>query len=369
MADVALTGQGAVAIGWAVSLFEGARYIDNAAFWTTPPTSLPSPVPPPAVATIAGRWETLPPMTTARIYPVAAVGKDGRIYVFGGKTRPGGTGTPIQTDSVEVFDPRTNAWSSRTPIPGPGRIRAAAVTAADGRIFLFHGTSSLVLVYDPARDVWTTGSRIPTGTRVYGAAAGPGRLLSVVAVKTVTPTRSSLWLYALDPATGRWLSRGATSAVPIASGADGLLYGVTGFRAWTINPTTGQARPGSATPELAAFMSAAAGPGGLIWGVGVEYLHPSGVRRAEWSAAVLEAYDPVTDSWLVAPPPAVLRWWHAVVGTGDRLYVIGGSTGTYTNTVEVFVVDSLASTTPASLPDTAVAAGYTDTSPASAGAR
>ncbi|HLE79108.1 MAG TPA: hypothetical protein VI687_01830 [Candidatus Limnocylindrales bacterium] len=88
MRDVALTGQGAVAIGWAVALFEGAPYVDNAAFWTTPPVALPSPVPPPAVATIAGHWETLPSMSTARIYPVVAVGQDGRLYVFGGGRGP-----------------------------------------------------------------------------------------------------------------------------------------------------------------------------------------------------------------------------------------------------------------------------------------
>jgi len=334
MRDVALTGQGAVAIGWAVALFEGAPYVDNAAFWVTPPVALPAPVPPATVATIAGHWETLPSMSTARIYPVVAVGKDGRIYVFGGKTRPAGTGMPIQTSSVEIFDPATNAWSSGTPIPGPGRVRSVAVTAADGRIFLFHRTSRLVLVYDPARSAWTTGPSVPSGTYVYGAVAGPGPLVSVVTAKG-----SSLWLYSLDPVTGRWRSRGATSGVPIALGADGLLYGATGSRAWAIDPATGQTSPRNATPEFADFVSVAAGPGGLIWAVGAAYLHPSGVRWAEWSRPVVEAYDPATDSWLLAPRPAVLRWWHAVAGSGDRLYVIGGSTGTYTAAVEVFVAD------------------------------
>jgi hypothetical protein len=340
MRDIALTGQGAVAIGWAVSMFEGAPYVDNASFWITPSVALPVAVPPPAVQTIAGHWETLPSMSTARIYPVASVGKDGRIYVFGGKTRPAGTSTPTQTNSVEIFDPATNAWSLGTPIPGPGRIRAVAVTAADGRIFLFHRTSRLVLVYDPARSAWTTGPSIPSGTHVYGAVAGPGRLLSVVTEKAVTPARSSLWLHSLDPVAARWRSRGATSGVPVVSGADGLLYGATGSRAWAIDPATGETSPRSATPEFADFVSAAAGAGDLIWAVGVAYLHPSGVRSAEWSRPVVEAYNPATDSWLVAPRPAVLRWWHAVAGSGDRLYVIGGSTGTYTTAVEVFVAES-----------------------------
>ena len=339
MRDVALTGQGAVAIGWAASVFEGTPYTDNASFWITPSVALPAAVPPRAVQSIAGHWETLPSMSTARIYPAVAVGKDGRIYIFGGKTRPAGTSTTIQASSVEIFDPVTDTWSSGTPIPGPGRIRLAAVTAADGRIFLFHSSSRQVLVYDPARSAWTTGPSIPSGTHVYGAVAGPGRLLSVVLENAVTPARSSLWLYSLDPVTARWRSRGATSGIPVASGADGLLYGVTGFRAWTIDPATGQTSSRSATPEFAAFLSGAPGPGGLIWAVGAAYLHPSGLRSAQWSRPVVEAYDPATDSWRVAPLPAVLRWWHAVVGSGDRVYVIGGSTGTYTNTVEVFVPD------------------------------
>jgi hypothetical protein len=246
---------------------------------------------------------------------------------------------PIQTSSVEIFDPATNAWAPGAPIPGPGRIRAAAVTAADGRIFLFHSSSRrLVLVFDPARSTWTTGPSIPTGTHVFGAAAGPGGLLSVVGEKSVTPTASSLWLYALDPVTGRWSSRGASGAAPVAVGADGLLYGATGSRAWAIDPATGRTTPRSATPEFADFSSAAAGPAGLIWVEGVAYVHPSGARYAQWSRPVVEAFDPATNSWLVAPRPAVLRWWQAVTGTRERLYVIGGSTGTYTNAVEVFVV-------------------------------
>ena len=338
MGDVALTDQGAIAIGWAVSPFEGATYIDNAAFWITPPVALPAPIPPPAVATIAGHWETLPSMTTPRIYPVATVGKDGRIYVFGGKTRPGGTGTPIQTSSVEIFDPETNAWSPGTPIPGPGRLRAVAVTAADGRIFLFHRPSHAVLVYNPARSTWATGPSVPAGTYFLGAVAGPGPLLSLVAW-----TGSTLWLYTLDSVAERWRSRGAISGgpvgAPVASGADGLLYGVSSTRAWAIDPAARQSSPRSATPEFADSMSAAAGPNGFIWVVGAAYLHPSGVSSAQWSRPVVEAYDPATDSWLVAPRPAVLRWWHAVAGSDDRLYVIGGSTGKYTTALEVFVMD------------------------------
>jgi hypothetical protein len=282
-------------------------------------------------------------MSTPRIYPVAAVGKDGRIYVFGGKTRPGGTGTPIQTTSVEIFDPVTTAWSLGTPIPGPGRIRAAAVTAADGRIFLFHASSRLVQVYDPVQATWATGPSIPTGPHVFGAAAGPGRLLSVIGEKLVTPTQTSRWLYTLDPVTGAWRSRSATGAVPVAMGSDGLLYGATGSRAWSIDPLTGRTTPRRATPEFADFTAAALGPAGLIWEAGVAYTHPSGIRYSQWSRPVVQAFDPATNSWLVAPRPAVLRWWQAVTGTGDRLYVIGGSTGTYTNAAEVFVVDNAAS--------------------------
>ena len=336
MRDVALTGQGAVAIGWAVALFEGAPYVDNAAFWTTPPVALPSPVPPPAVATIAGHWETLPSMSTARIYPVVAVGQDGRLYVFGGGTRPAGSSTTVQTSSVEIFDPATNAWSSGTPIPGPGRTRAAAVTAADGRIFLFHRTSRLVLVYDPVQSAWTTGPSVPSGTYVYGAVAGPGPLLSVV-----TPKGTSPWLYSLDPVTERWRSVGALKASVIDAEADGLFYVITHNRAWAIDPVTGQMSPRSPTPLRPALAGKAAlGPGGFLWVVGYENVDPAGRSWEQWRRPVAGAYDPATDSWMVAPPPAVSRWG-AVAGSGDRLYVVGGTTWNDTRkTVEVFVMDS-----------------------------
>ena len=336
MSDVALTDQGAIAIGWAVSLFEGAPYIDNAAFWTTPPVALPAPIQPPAVATIAGHWETLPSMMTSRLNPVVAVGKDGRIYVFGGKTRPVGTSTTITLSSVEIFDPATNAWSSGTPIPGPGRNRTAAVTAADGRILLFHERNSIVLAYDPALSVWKTVPSAPFDSRVIGAFAGPGRLMFVVTQHGADP----VWLHTLDPVTGRWRSVGATGAASIASGADGLLYGISAHRAWATNPATGVAGPRSPTPVLIGGR-VAPGPGGLIWEVGIETLHSPSASFEQWRRPAAQAYDPATDSWLVAPGPTFLRWGHAVAGTRDRLYVIGGSTSTYSNSVEAFVVDSL----------------------------
>ncbi len=128
----------------------------------------------------ADSWKELAPMPTPRGSAVA-VALGGKIYVIGGAhanipgkpmTEPLWVGVPtIVVGTVEVYDPATNTWQSRAPMPtGRNHFMAAVVDgkiyAVDGRLGMPFVTMSdvtdLVEMYDPTTDQWTYKGRAPT---------------------------------------------------------------------------------------------------------------------------------------------------------------------------------------------------------------
>src|SRR5690606_25260933 len=61
-------------------------------------------------------WGSAPSMLTRRDNPGSAV-LDGKLYVFGGRTRAASGSGPGELNTVEMFDPLTQQWSTRAPMP------------------------------------------------------------------------------------------------------------------------------------------------------------------------------------------------------------------------------------------------------------
>ncbi|MEX2206804.1 MAG: kelch repeat-containing protein [Myxococcota bacterium] len=91
-------------------------------------------------------WSTAPPMRTPRMLFAAASGADGKIYVIGGQTFWGGE--PLA--NVDVYDPATKRWS-RGPSLRIGRVGHTAVTTGDGTIWVVGGSASTPSVAEVAR--------------------------------------------------------------------------------------------------------------------------------------------------------------------------------------------------------------------------
>ncbi len=77
---------------------------------------------------------------------------------------------PLAEDSlasVECYDPKTNAWTERAPLPTPRQAMGAAL-GADGKIYVVGGAPSyahprpmdVVEVYDPEADAWSPGPHL-----------------------------------------------------------------------------------------------------------------------------------------------------------------------------------------------------------------
>ena len=98
-------------------------------------------------------------MQTRRDNPGSAV-LDGKLYAFGGRTRNADGATLNGTlSSVEMYDPATNEWTPRAPMP-TGR-RTFAVGTLEGRAQVMGGertVSGETFIqneeYDPVTNSW-----------------------------------------------------------------------------------------------------------------------------------------------------------------------------------------------------------------------
>ncbi|GIV99040.1 kelch repeat-containing protein [Roseiflexus sp.] len=103
-----------------------------------------------------------------------AVVLNGKIYVPGGRLADGNI-----TDKLEVFDPALGAWSERRSLPAPRS--AYALAAVDGRLYLFGGWDGSkicddVFAYDPVSDTWERRPSMPTGRAYAGASVVDGNI-------------------------------------------------------------------------------------------------------------------------------------------------------------------------------------------------
>jgi N-acetylneuraminic acid mutarotase len=132
----------------------------------------------------AGRWTRLKDAPTARNSAASAV-IGGRIYVVGGRQalkQPDGSLRQVNVAVLEVFDPATGEWSTRSPMPqAQGGLAAAA---HGGKLYVFGGEQWVPQqkvfadnwVYDPATDRWSTLPPLPTPRHGLGAATVGNRI-------------------------------------------------------------------------------------------------------------------------------------------------------------------------------------------------
>lgn len=116
---------------------------------------------------VTDTWTRGADMPTAR-YLATATEVDGKIYVIGGRTLDAsGSGGPVNVN--EMYDPATNSWTTKAPIPQP--IRGHAAGAYNGKVYVFGGNTGTyqktVRIYNPASDSWSTGAEMPKA-RAYG---------------------------------------------------------------------------------------------------------------------------------------------------------------------------------------------------------
>ena len=112
---------------------------------------------------------------------IAVAELDGKVYVLGGY--PAGR---IPSDVVQVYDVRTDTWSTTAPLPMP--MHHTLAVSADGTLYVIggefggagHGNPSVfldtVFAYEPAKATWEPRAPMPRGADAAGAGVIDGKI-------------------------------------------------------------------------------------------------------------------------------------------------------------------------------------------------
>lgn len=236
-------------------------------------------------------WTTKTPMPTRRgELGVAAV--NGILYAIGGVDYGPGGGAPIADGWVEAYDPTTDSWTTKSPMPTPRSDFGIAVV--NGIIYTIGGGGAACAVptyracttveaYDPATDTWTTKASLPTPRMSLGAANAGGIIYAVGGSND-----ANFWLAtveAYDPASDTWSTKASLATARFGLGVaaiNGRVYALGGYMA---------------------------------------------VDNYATLTPVLEAYDPATNTWTPKPEMLGPRVYMATAVLQGLLYVVGGMGG------------------------------------------
>ena len=157
---------------------------------------------------IADTWSTGANLSTARFYATASE-LNGKIYVIGGAKIQ--SGSSVSLNSVEVYDPSSNTFSSASNLPAT--LRGASSVSANGKIYVIGGKTSssfsnAVYEYNPSSNSWTNFSTAPFSAAYGGAVySSTSNKIYYFGGLTGEPNSSSNYLgkaYSLDLTSSTW---------------------------------------------------------------------------------------------------------------------------------------------------------------------
>jgi N-acetylneuraminic acid mutarotase len=292
------------------------------------------------------------PEPDEELYGVAA---NGKLYVFGGWE--GGKARGVAYE----YNPATTKWTKKTSMPRPAH--HAALAAANGKIYVMGGfvppKDAPVPVggawepidnaweYDPAADSWKALAPLPGKRGSAIAAEVGGKIYVIGGATTVDGSKDPFFTFLgpaqvlgtndmYDPATNKWESREPMS-VPrnhafsgVVNGKIYVIGGRTGhgfIMAATNTNVVEEYNPVSNTWSAPKERMPTARSGGASGTDGrMIYVAGGEVTTKELVAAfrAVDAYDPVTNSWIALPPMPMPR--HGIAGAviGNRFHLVSG---------------------------------------------
>lgn len=301
-----------------------------------------APAPPaaaPMAAAVQGdlHWSSMQGDTrpTAR-HENGAVALNGRLYLFGGRgERP-----------LDILDLETGQWTQGAAPPMEmNHIQAVTV---DGKIWAVGAMNgpfpqeniiAQIQVYDTDLDKWSRGPDLPVGRERGGSAVvvEDGYLYLVGGNQLGHNAGYVAWADRLNLSSGEWVrlpdaphARDHFNAVYL----DGKIYAPGGRtsaadRGQPLELTVGpmdifDVATGSWTTSLAPIPTPRAGLtavafGGLVITIGGES------AEQQQAHAEVEAFDPMTGTWISLPPLPIGRHGTQAVVVGDEVQIVAGS--------------------------------------------
>lgn len=277
---------------------------------------------------VENSWVSMAPMRVTRSGLGVAV-VNGKIYAIGGSAEDGYLGTN------EEYDPATDTWTYKKPMPTPRERFGIAVyqnkiycIGGDVAGGYFSNDSITVVneVYDPATDTWETKKPLPTLRREVGANVVNGKIYLIGGIVPYDPSSTGFAHLSLnevyDPETDSWSTKAEMPTAEISSRSaviDSKIYIITGSSNQIYDAAADTWSSGTPLPVS------------LIGGT--QNKATTGVNALKrvyvFGGGKTQVYDPETDRWTVGADMITTRSGFGVAAVNDVLYVIGGDTMTY----------------------------------------
>jgi hypothetical protein len=159
-------------------------------------------------------WTIKTPMPTTRLY-FASAAYENKIYCIGGQA-----GLDLFLDLNEVYDTLTDTWTNKTAMPTP---RAALqANEVNGKIYLIGGqpptaserygsTTNVTEVYDPPTDTWETKTPMHKPDYGYASAVVGNKIYIISSITQIYDTESDTWTYGAACPRPNWVSAAAAT--------------------------------------------------------------------------------------------------------------------------------------------------------------
>lgn len=236
-------------------------------------------------------WTTKQPVPTSRGSFGVAVHQN-KVYVVGGNVGYDiSTDSPILCSANEVYDPLTDTWESKTPMPtNRSQFNANVV---NGKIYLIGGrtggqysTVDINEVYDPQTDTWTTKAPIPNPVVQYASGVVDGKIFIIGGQNEFADSKNLALVQIYDPSTDTWSF-------------------------------------GTSMPNV--VWQAAAGATTGVWAPKRIYVFGGLPEHSLFGTNITQVYNPEADSWTFGASMPTSRFNFAVGVVNDVLYALGGS--------------------------------------------
>jgi hypothetical protein len=231
------------------------------------------------------QWTTKKPMPSGRHFFGIATYQD-KIYTIGGAYREDGAW--VASDVVEVYDPQTDSWETKAPIP-TARMSLCA-NEVDGKIYLIGGRiggpDSIVgvnEVYDVATDTWTTKKPLYNPVDDYASAVVDGKIY-------------------------------------ILGGFEGLYHRAPVDLNQIYDPKTDTWSRGAQMPNITCDAAAGATSGLLA----PKQIYVIGGGQRSLASNATQVYNPKTDAWTIGADMPSARCDLTVAVSNDIIYTFGG---------------------------------------------
>lgn len=278
-----------------------------------------------------GTWASLTPLARGPRQETAVVALGGEVYVLGGFNA-----ARQIVATVEAYDPARDGWRDVADLPVA--LHHANAAATNNRIYVTgylvsgFAESGRTFEYDPATNAWSERTPLPLG-RARGASATVAHDDLLYVIGGIRGLQSVADVDQYDPVLDEWRSLPPLPRTSdhIVAGAIGDFIYVAGGRAggieghtdrldvfrpstleWTIGPSMPTSRGGHAA-------SVAAGRLYVFGGEGDRFSPPSFVFDET------ESYDPAANLWRTLVRMPTPRHGTGAATVGDRIYVPGGA--------------------------------------------